>query len=146
MPIRESRLRLYNNATARPLTSTELAAKLAVSSTDTYYSAPIALGNASLLGVQAIWTGTPTGTLTVEFSNDPGVGAYWDAYVAQAAVGVAPTWTAPTTGGTFPANPAGGASSVLESFGNIGYMWARVKYVNASGSGTLDICVSSKDY
>lgn len=138
-------IKMFDADVARPLnTEAKVSENIAVTGTVTYYSAPISLRDCWVLGVQAIWTGTPTGTLTLEVSNDRRVQEYWEQQQNHASSGVAGTWTVPATGGTFPASPAGSASSVVESFGNLGYSYARIKYVNASGSGNLKVFLGAK--
>jgi hypothetical protein len=142
--IREINPKMYDSVAARPWQD-NLENPVAVSSTKTFYSTPICLNGCDSLCVQAVWTGTPVGTLTLECSNDPKTAPYWEAQMRSATDGVANTWTAPTTGGTFPASPAGGASSVIEQFSGLACMWVRVKYVNASGSGTLALYATAKE-
>lgn len=96
---------------------------VAVSSTNTYYSAK-ASGSWEL-SFQLSWTGTPTGAITVWGSDkdqpDESSDADWFAITASPA----------------PANPAGGASSTHGEVNDVNCKWKRLKYVNASGSGTL---------
>lgn len=79
--------------------------------------------------IQAVWTGTPTGNLTVEISND------------KVAVGVAGNpssnvvnWTT-LSGSTVAAGGAAGNTAWL--LADIGYRWVRLKYTFGSSTGVL---------
>lgn len=109
------------------LTSTGAAAHytrgVAVSSTNTYYSSKIS--GSAYLSLQLAWTGTPTGTFTVQGSDK-----------------VAPVESTDTDWFTItptqaPANPAGSATATSGRVNEFNCLWKRVKYVNASGTGTL---------
>lgn len=72
--------------------------------------------------VQAIWSGTPTGTLGLQFSND----------IAQG--GAAPTnWTADSTQAL-----SGSAGSYMWNIWPANYRWVRLVYTKTSGTGTLN--------
>lgn len=109
------------------LSSTGAAAHLtrgvAVSSTNTYYSQKIS--GSAYLSIQLSWTGTPTGTFTVWGSDklEPNEANDSDWFA------ITPTQA--------PGNPAGSASSTTGRVNEFNSLWKRVKYVNASGSGTL---------
>ena len=95
----------------------------AVSSTNTYYSKMFGGFGASKYDLQVFWTGTPTGTFTLQVSDKPNPDESSDA-----------DWT--TTTETTVVNPAGSASNFrVASITSPGHK--RLKYVNASGSGTL---------
>ena len=81
-------------------------------------------GSYPLASVQAAWTGTPTGTLKLQISNDPLAGS-WTDYTGSS---VSLTGTSDTTAWFFE-----NASR-----------WVRVVYTFASGAGTLDVYVSQK--
>ena len=100
------------------------AKSVAVSSTDTYYSKQMQVSEDGELGFELRTTGTPTGTLTLWFSNfeDPDE-ADDDDWIQDT------SWS--------PTNPAGSAIKTLYSVTGIHARVARVKYVNSSGSGTL---------
>lgn len=96
---------------------------VAVSSTTTYYSSAIDIDGESV-SWHFVWTGTPTGTFTLWYSNKPGADASTDADWVQDP--------------TFPAvNPAGSASKSFISASQTTARACRIKYVNASGSGVL---------
>lgn len=97
----------------------------AVSSTTTYYSTKVPMSQRD--GRQSVhigWTGTPTGTLTLWYSNLDRPNEATDA-----------DWVQDTTWA--PGNPAGSAGATFVPTGNLVGKWWRVRYVNASGSGTL---------
>jgi len=96
---------------------------VAVSSTNTYYSSKIS--GSLYLSLQLAWTGTPTGTFTVQGSDkaEPNEANDTDWY------SITPTGA--------PTNPAGSASSTSGRVNEFNCLWKRVKYVNSSGSGTL---------
>lgn len=99
---------------------------VAVSGTSTYTSQAINIENVDNVGLQLIWTGTPTGTFTVLHSPDNVV---YDAITLNPLI-------------TQPAGSAGHWSVVLQQDP---YLWVKVQYVNASGSGTVDVITCAKD-
>lgn len=99
---------------------------IAVTGTNTYLSLPIGIKNLDQVGLQLIWTGTPTGVFTVLHSPD---GNLYDSITVNPSI-------------TQPAGSAGHWSVVLQFDP---YQWVRVQYVNASGSGTVDVIVTAKD-
>lgn len=97
---------------------------VAVSSTNTYYSSPVALGAGSQLSLSLHWTSTASGTTTLWKANKPNPSEATDA-----------DWTSVSLGSL--AGPGGVAGNSSEEYGNLGAGLFRVKYVNASGSGVL---------
>lgn len=95
---------------------------VAVSSTNTYYSLPFMSDDGQ--NIHAAWTGTPTGTLTLWYSSKD------HPLLTDDTEWVQDTNYAPT-------NPAGSAGQTMDNSMNSKAKWKRVKYVNASGSGTL---------
>lgn len=97
---------------------------VAVSSTNTYYSQPWSSRFGATFALMVEWTGTPTGTLTLWWSNKiaPNLANDTD-------------WIQETT--YTPTNPAGSASKDGKLLSIVPARWFRLKYVNASGSGTL---------
>jgi hypothetical protein len=97
---------------------------VAVSSTTTYYSKKISLaltqGNYS---IQLAWTGTPTGAFTLWSSDEAEPSEADDTAWTQV------TWTS--------SDPAGSPGKQRTDASGKGYRWLRIKYVNASGSGTV---------
>ena len=89
------------------------------------------------IAYQFIFTGTPTGTFTIEVSADyaPGVGPN----------------SAPINAGhwdTLPVTPAmvaaGGDGSVFLDLNQMGCPYIRVKYTRTSGAGVLDVIITAK--
>lgn len=97
---------------------------VAVSGTSTYYSSPIALGVGSQLSLSLHWTSTASGTTTLWKANRPNPDVTSDADWSSVALGSL-------------SGPGGVAGNSSEEYGNLGAGLFRVKYVNASGSGTL---------
>lgn len=98
-----------------------------MTSTTTIVGTPSNVGNVDNIGLTIAWTGTPTGTLTVQGSNDKVL--YFD-------LTFDPNITQP--GGS--ANAGYGVN--LNQFP---WQWLRVKYVNASGTGALTVVLFAKD-
>lgn len=97
---------------------------VAVSSTNTYYSKPMIGENATGLSLQLEWSGTPAGVLTFWESDKPFPDLTSDT-----------DWVQDTS--FTPVNPAGSAGKFHADGFQKRSKWKRVKYVNASGSGTL---------
>ena len=85
-----------------------------------------------LLGFQFSWTGTPTGTLTFEASND------FDRQRPTLA-----TWTAISPDAAV-TNPVGGAGATLARFSLFAFKNLRPVYTRISGSGALTCWVMAK--
>lgn len=95
-----------------------------VSSTDTYYSKMWSGEATDAYDVQVEWTGDPTGTFTLQVSNKERPDETDDAdWVTSTEITVV--------------NPAGSASGFRQSCTGSPAYRKRLKYVNASGSGTL---------
>lgn len=80
--------------------------------------------------MQAVWTGSPTGTFTVEGSidnvqNPSQVTNWFDT-------------------GTTVNSPGGSADSTLINLQGVGFAWLRLKYAFSSGTGSLDILMFAK--
>lgn len=104
---------------------------------DDFESDPIAIPTMALLSIQAIWTGTPAGTFSLQTSNDPG-----EILVNGEIRGVT-NWT-DFTGSS---NAAGGAAGNC-TWGIIGApdRFVRVKFVHSSSTGSLtSIRVNAKE-
>ncbi len=99
------------------------AESVAASSTDTYYSNQFPSRD-GMLGFTVTTSGTLTGTFTLWYSNkeNPSVAddTDWDQNEE---------WT--------PTNPAGGVTKEVYAVTDMPVKWARLKYVNASGTGNL---------
>ncbi len=89
------------------------------------------------IGLQMNWTGTPTGTFSVQVSNDyvPGPqgqpalkAGNWNAYTLSPALG-APSGSAGTTAGSLTGCP---------------FRYVKLVYTKTSGTGSLDFFISGK--
>lgn len=98
----------------------------AMASTNTIYSNVQAIPQQHNVGVELTWTGTPTGTISVLVSES-GNNFY------------------PLTFNPALAQPAGSASGYVISLNQVPFKYFALKYVNASGSGTLTSWVGQKD-
>lgn len=78
------------------------------------------------IGLEVTWTGTPTGTFTVNVSNS-GISFY--------ALTFSPAL----------AQPAGSASGYAIDLNQIPFKYIMLKYINASGSGVLSVYGQNKD-
>lgn len=100
---------------------------VAASSTNTYRSLPLLLGqDAGSLSLDIETTGDLTGTWTLWYSNKQNV----DLTAASDADWVQDTTFSPT-------NPAAGVTHWFVSIGNVNARLVRLKYVNASGTGNI---------
>lgn len=80
--------------------------------------------------IQAIWTGSPVGTFTLEWSNK------FDT----------PTLDADFTNYTNMDQPAGGSANNFGWIECVGlYRWIRLKYTYTSGSGSLNVRLNLRD-
>lgn len=108
--------------TARPLNGSGVAGNLGA----TRVFGPFPVTQGGRLSMQATWTGTPTGTFSLECSYD---GAN---YVTVP--GAAAEFTANSQ-----AQPAGGASSAVWNWANVPGTTAQLRYTSTSGTGTLTV-------
>lgn len=114
-----------NIATARPLTGSGSTDNLGASTS--FGPFPV---RGRRLSVYAAWTGTPTGTFSLQCSFD---GSTWTT-VPGASVEF-------TSNGQ--AQPAGGASSAVWNWANMPGNLARISYARSGGTGTLTIRATS---
>lgn len=98
----------------------------AMASTNTIYSQILEQSRMDNIGLEVNWTGTPTGTFSVMVSNS-GINFY--------ALTFNPTLTQPT----------GSASGIAVNLNQLPFKYVMLKYVNASGTGTLTVYGQSKD-
>lgn len=98
----------------------------AMASTNTIYSQIIDLSKMDNAGLEVNWTGTPTGTFTVNVSNS-GLNFY--------ALTFNPVLT----------QPAGAAGGYAISLNQYPFKYLMLKYVNASGSGSLTVYGQMRD-
>lgn len=110
--------------TASADTQAPLTEGVAVSSTNTYYSKMWSGNNADSVALHLEWSGTPTGTFTMWFSDKPNPSEADDT-----------DWVQDTS--FSPTNPSGSASKFRDDMVIAPALRQRLKYVNASGSGTL---------
>lgn len=85
------------------------------------------------IGLEVTWTGTPTGTLVIQGSVSAGVKeattvTYYDLTFNPAL-----------------AQPSGSAGGYLINLSGLPYPYIRVKYTNASSTGTLNVYIFEKD-
>jgi hypothetical protein len=97
-----------------------------MSSTNTIYSNIIEVSRMDNHGIEVAWTGTPTGTLTILVSNS---GLNWPALTFD------PVLT----------QPVGSANSIAINLNQLPFKYVMLKYINASGSGTLKAYTQLKD-
>lgn len=102
---------------------------VAVSSTNTYYSSPWGAAGASGYSLHVEYTGTPTGTITLWYANKNNPDRSNDN-----------DWIQDTT--FSPTNPAGAAGKFGVPNALSRANLSRLKYVNASGTGTLTASVT----
>jgi len=116
----------YSVYNTRSLTDANAPATVgtAVSSTNTAYSDMWSGESADGYGLTVTFSGTPTGTFTLWMTDNPSPGLANDT-----------DWVQDTT--FVPTNPAGAAGKFRDDGGNAKAYRKRLKYVNASGSGTV---------
>lgn len=107
----------------------------AVSSTTTYTSAASNILNLDNIGIQCNFTSTPTGTLTIEVSLD-------HAETATGEITVAGNWITVSNSST--SISSGSPTNVYYDLNQLSAPWVRLKYINASGSGTLTAYLCGK--
>lgn len=102
---------------------------VAVSSTTVYTSEIFNMSNLDNMGLQVKFTGTPTGTLTIQVSVN---NSTWD--------------TLPTADiNPSVASPSGSATDTVYSIKATPFPYLRVSYTNASSTGTLSVWICGKD-
>lgn len=87
------------------------------------------------VGVQFVWSGTPTCTLNVLVSNQTTLGS-------NPPTPVSGSFTTLTLTGV--TNPAGSAGTFWIDLNQLGAEWVEVQYASCSGSGTLSAYLSAK--
>lgn len=87
------------------------------------------------VGIQLNWTGTPTGTFTVQVSVD-------HAQDTLGNVTVAGNWVTLTLSASITA--AGSADTAYIDLNQLSAPWARVVYTRTSGTGTLNGYITAK--
>ena len=95
--------------------------------TTTISSSAMFVGDTSLYSIQAVWTGTPAGTMKLQASNDP-----------TPAIGTIPYTVSNWSDITYSfLTLTGSAGNYLWSVDNCAYKFVRITYTNTSGSGSL---------
>lgn len=97
---------------------------------------PIRLNQAIGYSIHAVWTGTPTGSLKVQVSNDEGSGPL------DGSAPVITNWTDLAT--PAPVALAGAAGTAMFNVDGAMYRWARLKYARTSGTGALSARAQTK--
>lgn len=98
----------------------------AMANTDTLYSVAMDISRLLNCSLQAIWTGTPNGTISLQGSNDNSNWNDLDDINSQIN------------------QPSGSGGSLLLDIDRLSFAFLRVKYVNSSGSGVLNITAHHK--
>lgn len=99
------------------------------------HSTIISLDQVYISGIQAVWTGTPTGTIIIEVSCDP---------PADGNNNVSVTNWSDLSGSDLALT--GSAGSYFWNLGNIGAQWARLTYTRTGSTGTLNARRVTKGY
>jgi len=101
--------------------------------TTTVTSSPQNVENFDNVGLEIVWTGTPTGTITIQGS------------ISQSIPGAVAVSYTDLTFAPLLDQPAGSAGRYLVNVATYAMPFIRVNYVNTSGSGTLNVYLYSKD-
>ncbi len=107
----------------------------AMAGTDVLTSEVISLEGRTLCGVQLVWSSTAVGAWSFEASAN-----YQKLGADATATG---DWTVFTLA-VSPSNPAGTAGSVLVDLSEVPWDHVRIKYTNASSTGTLQGYVNGR--
>lgn len=86
------------------------------------------------------WTGTPTGTLRVDGSNDGPSAEDPNTRLVGPSGRVAPSPLVTVASG----NPAGAAGNLMIPVTNTGARWARLAYARTGGAGAIDCGFAGK--
>ena len=95
-------------------------------------SAAISLYQMAGYAIQVVITGTPTGTLKLQASNDP--------YISTLPTDTLPTNWTDVTGSTFSVSAAG---NVMWNVAPSVYNWVRVVYTDGSGGASTAVVASA---
>lgn len=109
-----------------------------MSGTSSIYSSVINAQNLDNIGLEIIWNGTPTGTISIAGAiNNPETNLYSPSnpIPAQNALTFNPAL----------AQPSGSAGGYLINLNQFPWFWYQVQYTNTSGSGLLNVYVCGKD-
>ena len=102
------------------------AANGVMTGTNTIQSIPMSIENVDNIRIQLAWTGTPTGTISVQMSGD---GVQYDALTFNPLL----------------AQPAGAPGQYAIEINQTGALSMILQYVNASGVGALTASYTAKD-
>lgn len=107
-----------------------IAAPIAVSSTTTYTSQWQVMDSFQSYGIQVVWTGTPTASVSLEVSMDP---------IPSLETFATASAEAPTNSDTVAGSTVAASGINIITYDNIetSANWVRVKWINASGTGTI---------
>lgn len=106
-----------------------------VAMTANRFSTAVNADQYGLVDIQAVWTGSPVGTLFIQTSNDVGTTN------PDGSVGNINNWTT-YTGSTQAAG--GSAGDFAWHIWATGFKWVRLAYTFTSGTGTLNARVNQK--
>ena len=110
----------------------------AQSMTSTFHSSPVHIMLGDNVGLQFQWTGTPTGTFTIEASMD-----YQENPSAPGDVTNTGNWTTITVSPSI-TQPTGSTGLVLCNLNQLPFPWIRLTYTAGSSTGTLDAWIGYK--
>lgn len=94
--------------------------------TSTIYSQIVDVSKMDTIGLEVVWSGTPTGTLSVLVSNS---GINWPSLTFDPVL----------------AQPAGSAGKYYVNIEQSGFKYIMLQYTNASGVGVLNVYGQVKD-
>jgi hypothetical protein len=97
-----------------------------MANTQTILSSIQPVSNEDNIGLQVSWTGTPTGSLSVNCSVD---GIHFDSLTFNPAL----------------PQPAGSPGGYLISLNQLPFAWMQFEYTNMSGNGILNVFLLAKD-
>ncbi len=109
-----------------------------MTSTDVINSDPFWVGHAMGYAIQAVWTGTPTGTIKIQVSIDP-----QEPTVGNSGEPTVTNWEDLASSSY---SITGSAGTYMWNVTSAYYRWVRVVYTNASGTGTLNVRFNTKGF
>ena len=101
-----------------------------MSSTNTFSSNPIPLDQVFGIAIQAVWTGTPNGTVKLQASCDPPS----QAQIAGPSYSTVTNWTDVANSSY---SITGSAGNYMWNVADANYRWIRLTYTNTSGTGSM---------
>lgn len=111
----------------------------AMTGTTTIYSQVLKVQNLDNVGLEVVWTGTPTGIISVLVANAdlPSPSTY-------SATNPIPSQNALTFNPSL-AQPSGSAGGYVINLNQLPFYLVQIKYTNTSGTGVLKVYPSGKD-